>query len=231
MSVPAVTIERPMNLAELVLARQACIPRPSWCVIFSKAFALVARSHPELRRSYLKFPWPRLYEHPYSTVSLNIERTRPNGEPIVTQCLIKRVENRSLHQLDEIVRRCHVEPLEDMRWYQRALSLSKVPRPFRRWAWWASLNVIGRLRCHNFGTFGISSVAAQGAGIVRITLLLTAMLHYGLFDKAGNLDMRLTWDHRVFDGVNGASILMELERTLSGEILTELRGMRQRLAA
>ena len=57
--VPAVTISRRMNLAALVMARQGCSPRPSWAVVFAKAFALVARSQPELRRSYLAFPRAR----------------------------------------------------------------------------------------------------------------------------------------------------------------------------
>ena len=39
------------------------MPRPSWCAIFTKAYAVVAARYPELRRAYLKFPFPRLYEH------------------------------------------------------------------------------------------------------------------------------------------------------------------------
>jgi hypothetical protein len=57
------------------------------------------------------------------------------------------------------------------------------------------------------------------------------MLHYGLFNEAGELEMRLTWDHRVMDGALASRILVELERTLQGEILSELTGMRSAVAA
>src|SRR5205823_7950669 len=42
--VPAVTAERRINLSALMEARQNCPSRPSWAVLFAKAFALVARS-------------------------------------------------------------------------------------------------------------------------------------------------------------------------------------------
>ena len=92
-------------------------------------------------------------------------------------------------------------------------------------------NVFGRRRCHNFGTFGLSSVAAQGAGLLQLIPLPTSMLHYGLFTEASDLDVRLTWDHRVMDGAVAARILVELERTLQGQILAELTRMRSACAA
>jgi hypothetical protein len=222
--VPAVTVERRMNLAAVALARRACSSRPSWAVLFTKAFALVARTQRDLRRSYMAFPWARFYEHPSSTVALNVEREMPE-EMVVAQCLIRRPDCRSLVELDGIVRSYQTEPVEKLRWYQRAVAMSRVPWPIRPLLWWASLNVFGRRRCHNFGTFGLSSVAARGAGILHLIPVLTATLHYGLIDDAGNLDMRLTWDHRVMDGAVAARILVEMERTLNEEILQELRQM------
>ena len=41
--------------------------------MFARAFALVAARRPELRRSYLKFPWPHLYEHPVSVAGIITE--------------------------------------------------------------------------------------------------------------------------------------------------------------
>jgi hypothetical protein len=228
--VPAVTIERRMNLAALAAARHGCTPRPGWAILFAKAFALVARSHPELRRSYMAFPWPRFYEHPSSTVALNVEREW-SGEAVVVQCLIRRPDNRSLAELDGIVRHYQTEPLQRLRWYRRALGLAKVPWPIRSLVWWGALNVFGRRRCHNFGTFGLTSVAARGAGVLHVIPLMTSMVHYGLFDEAGSLEVRLTWDHRVMDGAAAARILVELERTLHGDILAELTRMPRASAA
>jgi hypothetical protein len=228
--VPAVTVDRRMDLAALVAARRRCPVRPPWSVVFAKAFALVARSNPELRRSFMAFPWARLYEHPSSTVAINVERQLPD-ESIVVQCLIRRPDNRSLTELGGIVRAHQDEPIERLRWYQRAVAMSRVPWPIRPLLWWAALNVFGRRRCHNFGTIGLSSVAAQGAGLLHLLPILTAMLHYGLFTEAGDLDMRLTWDHRVMDGAAAARILVDLERTLHVEVLAELNWMRRAGAA
>src|SRR5271170_3814687 len=72
--VPSVPVQRRMKLEAVARARQAALPRPSWVSIFAKAFGLVAARWPELRRSYLGFPVPRLYEHPVSIAAIAVER-------------------------------------------------------------------------------------------------------------------------------------------------------------
>src|SRR5207244_4159169 len=53
--VPSVPVQRRMNLARLVELRQAAQPRPSWCAIFTKAYAFVNAGCPELRRAYVSW--------------------------------------------------------------------------------------------------------------------------------------------------------------------------------
>src|SRR5205823_4506095 len=156
-----------MDLRPLIAARLACTPRPSWCVLFTKAYAMLGRDYPDLRRSYLKFPWPRIYEHPHNIATLNVERRLAN-ENVILYCLIRSPENRTVAALDALVRHHKEAPVETLRSYIRSVRITRIPWPFRHWFWWASLNVFGRRRCHNFGTFGISSVAAQGAGILHV---------------------------------------------------------------
>lgn len=48
--VPGATVERPLSLAALRAARQACVPRPSWCAIFLKAMSIVGASASVCRR-------------------------------------------------------------------------------------------------------------------------------------------------------------------------------------
>src|SRR4051812_30126525 len=64
--VPTVPVQRFMNVSRVAVARQRAKHRVSWCTLFAKAFALVCREMPVLRRSYIKYPWQRLYEHPFS---------------------------------------------------------------------------------------------------------------------------------------------------------------------
>lgn len=222
-AVPSVTIERRMDLARLSAARRACTPPPTWSAIFSKAFALVAARTPLLRTSYLKFPWPRFYEHAINIVTLNVDRQLAQ-ERVVLYAHISSPENRTLQDLDAIIRSHQNEPVENIQSYRRAVRMSRVPWPFRRWLWWLGLNVFGSIRCHNFGTFGITSLGAQGVGVLHVTPLLTSQIHYGMFDEAGGLDMRLSFDHRVLDGVTAARALADLESVLLGEIIDECAG-------
>jgi hypothetical protein len=171
----------------------------------------------------VSFPWARLYEHPHNIVTLNVDRETP-AERVVLYCLIRGPENRTLAEVDAIVRHHKEAPLEQLRSYKRAVLTSRIPWPLRRLFWWASLNVFGRRRCHNFGTFGLTSVAAEGAGVLHIIPLLTSTLHYGLFDERDRLDVRLSWDHRIADGVTMSRVLVGLERMLNGELVAELNG-------
>jgi hypothetical protein len=218
--VPSVTLERRMDLARLVGARQACTSPPTWSAIFVKAFALVAARSPLLRTSYLTFPWPRFYEHFTNIATLNVDRQIAD-ERVILYAHIASPEKLSLAAIDAIIHEHQQQPVESIPSYRLAVRLSRVPWPFRRWIWWAGLNVLGPLRSHCFGTFGITSLGSQGAGITHLVPLLTCQLHYGIFNPAGKLEMRLSFDHRVLDGVAAAKALADLEHALLDEMVKE----------
>jgi hypothetical protein len=224
--VPSVAIQRRINLSAVIAARRQLEPRPGWAGMFARAFGLLGRDYPVLRRCFLSFPWPHLYEHPHSVVALNVER-RLRDEDIVLQALIRAPENRGLFEIDDLVRHHKDAPLDEVRVFRRSMAMARIPWPLRRFVWWFSLNVLGKLRCHNFGTFGISSTASQGAGLLQLKPILTATLHYGLFDGDGSLDMRLSWDHRVFDGATAARVLVDLEDVMNRVIAAELSALRR----
>jgi hypothetical protein len=219
--VPSVTIERRMKLATMVEARRSCQPRPSWSAIFIKAYATIAAHTPELRTSFLTFPYARLYEHRSNIATMNIERV-VNSEKVILQLQIRRPETRTLEEIDALIQHHKEAPVEGLRAYKRARHLSLTPWPIRRLIWWGGLNVFGRRRAHNFGTFGMTTVAAQGAGVLHIIPLLTSTIHYGLFDDAGHLDMRMSFDHRVLDGATAARALIQMEEVLLTHIVKEV---------
>ena len=229
-NVPCVCMDRTMHLARVRAVRQNCLPRPCWTAIFTKAFAIVAERVPELRQTYMSFPWSHIYEHPYSSATLNIER-QWGDETVVFQAQVRRPESRTMHDLSELIRYYKEEPVEKVKCFRRIMRMAKVPWPFRRLSWWVGLNLTSRLRMHNFGTFGLSTTASHGAGIMKLTPILTATLHYSLFDEEDRLQMRLSFDHRVLDGATAAHSLLTMENVLNTEILSELSGMRQLKAA
>ena len=220
--VPLITMERQIDLAEVVEARARLEQRPSWFALFLKAYAIVSEQQPILRRSYLPFPWPRLHQHACNVAALAIAR-KVGDEDGVLFLRIAHPEQRSLIELDELIRRARTEPLEQFADFRRYLRLGRWPLPLRRLMWWAGLEVSGRCREKNFGTFGVSGVAALGASLVNLLSPLTTTISYGPFADNGTAIARLFYDHRVLDGVEPARALEMLEETLRGPILQELR--------
>jgi hypothetical protein len=228
--VPTAVAERRMKLGPLAAARQACWPRPNWCALFFKAFALVAARNPELRRAYLALPIPRLYEHPESIGMFSVAR-RIGDEEVVVFGRQRHPETCSVADLTEYMRKCQEEPIERIAPYRHMRRLARFPRFIRRIVWWLGLNLSGYLRAVNFGTFGITSIGSLGAGAAHVLSVTPSTLFYGMFEPDGSLDVRLQLDHRVYDGISAARALVQVERTLLGEIHDEVLGMSKKQAA
>src|SRR5688572_16438921 len=69
---PLIVVERPLDLGGTAALRAS--RGIGWQALFMKAFGLTAQRHPVLRRSFVRFPWPHLYEHPFSTCGFMVER-------------------------------------------------------------------------------------------------------------------------------------------------------------
>jgi len=158
--VPRVTVQRRMNLAPLSNARRALDPQPSWTAIFLKGYALLAREVPELRRAYIKLPWPQLYEYPMSVASLAHEREY-GGERAVLLHRIKNPEARSVAEIGALIEEVRSRPLEEVKDFRRALAMARLPALVRRPLMWLGLN-IGRQRANYFGTFQLSVYSGLG---------------------------------------------------------------------
>ncbi|HEY7158974.1 MAG TPA: 2-oxo acid dehydrogenase subunit E2 [Gemmataceae bacterium] len=220
--IPTVPVQRRMRLGEVVAARVATSLRPSWCALFTKAYGFVAAATPALRRAYMSFPRPHLYEHPINVASVAVER-KFGDEDAVFFGHIRQPETLSLADIDLRLRRFKEEPMESIGDFRRILLMNRFPRPLRRLLWWIGLNVWGRKRAAFMGTSGITVYAGLGAASLHPLSLLTTTLNYGVIEPDGTVDVRLTYDHRVLDGATVARALAELERVLTHEILAELR--------
>jgi hypothetical protein len=228
--VPTVSVERRMALAEVAAARAVASPRPGWCSLFTKAYGFVSAAWPELRRTYLSFPRPHLYEHPVPIATVAVEREY-RDEKGVFFCHVVEPQRRGLADLDAELHRAKEAPLESVGSFRRALLLSSLPRPLRRLVWWYGLNASGRQRARVMGTFAVSVFTSLGAVTLHALSPLTTTLHYGIIDAAGAVDVRLTFDHRVLDGAVVARVLEDLERALKGPVLNELGYLRPAGAA
>src|SRR3977135_3560920 len=81
----------------------------------------------------------------------------------------------------------------------------------------------GRQRANYFGSFGVTSVAAYGAGELHALSPGPFILSYGVVEQELTIDVVIRWDHRITDAALVAKALTRLEQVLNTEIAAELR--------
>lgn len=222
--VPLVTAERTMSLAPLADMRKRSAIKVSWSILIMKAFAVVAARRPELRQAFMTYPYKHLYEHPQSICTLIVER-ESNGERFPLNCRFRGLERESLVELQRKLVHYQTVPLEQDKTFRFMRRLGNMPGLLRRLIWKMGYHYSGSKRAHYFGTFGLSSPAAEGAGLATIVSPLSCTIHYGMFDDADRLPMRITFDHRVTDGAPIARALCEIEQVLLTDLMSELKQM------
>ena len=225
--VPTVPVQRVVDLSCLTDLRKAGEQTIGWCTIFTKAYAQVAMEIPALRRAYLEYPRPRLYQHPCNAASVAISRDY-GGEPAVFFGYIPRPENVPLVELEAAIRWYRQAPIEDA--FSFTLNFYRLPRFLRRIAWWYLMNVRGSRKAEFLGTFGVSVYSHLGAESLHPLSPLTTVMNYGVIGADHRVSVRLVYDHRVLDGGSVAKALVRLEEVLQTTIRQELIDLRNSAA-
>jgi hypothetical protein len=220
--IPRVTVQRRMHLGPLLRARASQPKRPSWTVLFLKAYGLLSQETPELRRAYVKLPWPHFYEYPLSVASVAHERDY-EGERVVLLGSIKGPERRTIAELQAMIGAARSRPVLEIKEFRRALKFARMPAPIRWLLMWLGLN-LARQRARHFGTFQLSVYSGLGAESLNPLTPLTTLLNWGPIDEDGCVDVRILYDHRVMDGANVARALERFEQILNGDIVEEISG-------
>jgi hypothetical protein len=218
--VPFVSLARPLSLRSLIEARALVVRPPGWAAIFVKAFALVAKSDPVLRTLYVKWPLPAFYELPRSVAMVAIARVE-GGEDCVLPQKVTAPDEMSLADVDAMIRHAKEAPIEEVPAFRKILRTTRLPLPLRRLFWAIGLN-FGRQRANYFGSFGVTSVAAYGAGQLHALSPGPFIVSYGVEKADQTLDVVIRWDHRITDAALIAKTLTRLEQVLNTEIAAEL---------
>ena len=218
-NVPQFPVERTMNLGHLARCRTRAEMRISWCVLFCKAYAMVANEFPELRRCYLRWPWPHLFQHDASTATIAINR-RQNGQDRLFLGQLWQPESTSLAGLQSRLSQLQQQPLEEV--FSRQVRFSRFPTWLRRLIWWWRIHLSPHRRARRLGTFGLSVLAGEGAFNRHHLHFLTTSVTYGPLEESGKMLVTLLCDHRVLDGMTAARALNQLESVLQGPITREL---------
>jgi hypothetical protein len=219
--VPTVPVQRVLNVAAVERSRALLRTRPSWCVLFTKAYAKVALEFPSLRRAYLSFPWARLYEHGMNIASIAVERIF-EGEPGVFFGHIHSPEELAIMELEKRLTHFKDDPIESVADFQSTMMITRLPKPIRRLAWWYVTHSRGYRKATWLGTFGVSVYSNLGAESLHPLSPLTTTLNYGVIQANGDVAVRIIYDHRVLDGAVVARVLARLEAVLNGDIRGEL---------
>ncbi len=218
--VPSLPLAKTVNISLLLEARR--FAGISWAAIFLKAYSLVAREIPDLRRAYIPYPWGHYYEHPDSVATVLVER-EVGDENAVLGGRIRQPDCYPLTTLDEMLRSFRDSPVEEINVFRQSLRLGRFPGFLRRFIFWHSLYLSGFWRAKRFGTFMVSSLGNFGVEQIHPRTFLTTYLTYGPIDSHGDVDVKIIYDHRVLDGRTVARALVSLEETLNGPILSEIR--------
>jgi hypothetical protein len=223
--VPFVSLSRPLNVRPLLEARALVAQPPGWAAIFVKAFSLVAKDQPALRTLYAKWPWPNFYELPRSIAMVAIARLE-DGQDCVLPQKVPAADELPLTEVDARIRHARDAPIDEVPAFRKTLWVTRLPLPLRRLMWLVGLN-FGRQRANWFGSFGVTSVAAYGAGELHALSPGPFVLSYGVVAQDQTIDVVIRWDHRITDAALIAKALTRLEQVLNTEITAELRSQRQ----
>ena len=223
--VPFVSLARPLNIRSLLEARAQTAQPPGWAAIFVKAFALVAKDQPVLRTLYVKWPLPAFYELPRSVAMVAIARVE-DGQDCVLPQKVTAPDEMPLTEVDALIRHAKNAPIDEVPAFRKMLRTTRLPLPLRRLFWAIGLN-FGRQRANYFGSFGVTSVAAYGAGELHAMSPGPFILSYGVEKPDQTIEVVVRWDHRITDAALMAKTLTRLEQVLNTEIAGELRANRQ----
>ena len=216
--VPMVPAQRRMQLGALVEARKSAAL--SWSAIFTKAYALTAREMPVLRRGYFRYPVPRFVDYPVSAAAIAVERDI-EGESVVCPLIVPDPASLSLRELSTRIQHAKTASVDEVAEFARIRRIVGLPWPVRPLALWLGY-VIPSARFEHYGTFGVTTVVADGGELLNLVSPLPTVLSYGPMRDNGEIDVRIMFDHRIVDAVPIARALVRLEQVLNGAIAEEI---------
>ena len=216
--------ESVINVAPAALVRDAAVKKISWLSIWTRALGIASQRWPELRTSYVPFPWPHFHLHPSMNVAVFVEREL-DGQVVVFRHTLKDVQARSL--ID--IQRNSIEPIQS----KSILSFPDVrivmwmgkwvPFPILRLCFRLLHSLSGHVRSNVYGNASVNLMNAPRTRLLMSTTLSAFVIYPGIVDKNGDVAVQAFMDHRVIDGLQAGRILKEIESIINNEIVAELQ--------
>jgi hypothetical protein len=189
-----------------------------------KAYAAVCKNNPELRRSYVSFPWGHFYEHKHVICLMTIAREY-QGEERLFFARFNRPDEKSLEDLQRRYDYYREAPIEDIKQFRHQITFAKMPKLVRKFGWWFMNSLWPQKRASHMGTFGISFSGYKGAYGTQHLGTNTTILGVDPLPRKGVSRILLTFDHRVMDGTPVTRFLQEMQHVMTTAIRVELAEM------
>jgi hypothetical protein len=173
------------------------------------------------------FAVPHIYEHPHCIAGVVVEREW-RREDAVFIGFIAEPEKKSLREIDTRIRFMKRAKVEALGSFRRLIRNTAYPLPFRRLLWRITLYGSGRLRAATCGTFWVNSIRARDVQVTQSFALVALSWFLTPVKPSGGMTLQVFFDHRVIDGVTVKRVVNEIEATLNGQILAELRAQSSR---
>ncbi len=168
----------------------------------------------------MPWPMPHIYQHDGSVGWFAVAREHA-GRSRLCWGRVVAPEMLPLVEIQQKIDAFQRQPVEQA--FTKQLILSRLPWPVRRLCWWAAMNVSGRVRARQVGTFSLSSLAGQGVINRDHPSMLTSSITYGPLDDRGRSLVTMLYDHRLFDGIQAAESLLRLDDVLQQKLVGELK--------
>jgi hypothetical protein len=204
--------------------RRQTRPKVSWNVLYMKAYAAVCKNNPELRRSYVSFPWGHFYEHGPVVCLMTIAREY-QGEERLFFARFNRPDEKSLADLQERYDYYRQAPIEEVKQFRHQIMFARMPKPVRRLGWWVMNGLWPQKRASHMGTFGISFSGYKGVYGTQHLGTNSTILGVDPLPRKGVSRLLLTFDHRVMDGTPVTRFMQELQHLMTTSIRVELAEM------
>src|SRR5260370_17894587 len=143
--VRSIRVARTINIGAVAEARQQAWPAPSWTAVFVRAYALLGQREATLRRAFIPWPWPHVYEHPHTVAAVIVEREWA-GETVLLGAKLRAPEEMSLVTIDSYLRRFKETPVLQVSDFRQTLRIGRLPGFLRRFTFWHSLYLSGLKR-------------------------------------------------------------------------------------
>jgi hypothetical protein len=219
-------MKRRLTVPAFLRALAACgKAKPPLTIVFLRAFGLGARYTAEVRRAYVALPTPRLSQTTDASGCIIMMREHESEEAVLMANFVNPAATPFTLLMAQLAH-FKTAPLDQVPDFKRSFMVARLPQPLRRFAFWLGLNW-PRQRRKFFASFGVTNTGE--AEMMHTVHPLTTMVSFGRIEPGSDaVDVTLSFDHRVFDGMTVTRALMALENTLNGIIAEELLDMAQR---